>query len=193
MSECMDFQRLMNRSLDGEISQEERALLNQHLALCQNCTREFKALQLGLDMLVSMPVPEPDAGFTSGTVKKASRAKKIMARRQKAISLSLSGVAAMISILILVSWTAIFQPAIKWSALNILSLFSELEILLDILHKFLSALAAILIPLVDNTFHAVWQGAAPAFYGYLIALIILLFFILLTKDKLYSTLNLERR
>jgi predicted anti-sigma-YlaC factor YlaD len=183
MNRCTDFQRLMDRSLDGEISQGEKTLLDRHMTMCEDCAREFKALQLGLDMLASMPVPEPDAGFTSETVKKAFRAKKILAHRQKVMAWFLAGLAAIISALILASWPIIFQPALKWTALNLLSVLSESKIILMILRKLLSTLAAVLIPLGDDALRLLCQGTATALYGYLISLMILLFFILIKRTK----------
>jgi len=183
MNRCTDFQKLMNRSLDREISQGEKALLDRHITLCRDCAREFRALQLGLDMLVSMPVPEPDAGFTSETVKKAFRAKKILAHRQKVIAWFLACLTAIISALILASWPIIFQPALKWAALNFLSVLSGLDIILNILRKFLSTLAAILTPLGENALQLLYQGTATALYGYMIALMILLFFTLIKRTK----------
>jgi predicted anti-sigma-YlaC factor YlaD len=173
----------MDRSLDGEISQGEKALLDRHITMCRDCAREFKALQLGLDILASMPIPEPDAGFTSETVKKAFRAKKILARRQKVIAWFLAGLTAIISALILASWPIMFQPALKWTALNFLRVLSGLEIILMILRKFLSTLAAVLIPLGDNALRLLCQGTATALYGYMIALMILLFFTLINRTK----------
>jgi predicted anti-sigma-YlaC factor YlaD len=173
----------MDRSLDGEISQREQALLDRHITMCQDCAREFRALQLGLDMLVSMPVLEPDAGFTSETVKKALMAKKILAHRQKVMAWFLAGLTVIISALILASWPIIFQPFLKWAALNFLSVLSGLDIILNILRKFMSTLAAILIPLGGNALRLLWQGAAHAFYGYLIALMILLSFTVIKRTK----------
>jgi predicted anti-sigma-YlaC factor YlaD len=183
MNRCTDFQRLMDRSLDGEISRGEKALLDRHMTMCEDCAREFKALQLGLDMLASMPVPEPGAGFTSETVEKAFRAKKILARRQKVMAWFLAGLTAIISALILASWPIVFQPALKWTTLNFLRVLSESEIILMILRKFLSTMSAILIPLGDNVLQLLWQGAAPAFYGYLIAFIILLSLTLIKRTR----------
>ena len=50
-------------------------------------------------------------------------------------------------------------------------------------HKVLSALAAVLTSLGDEAVKVLWQGVAPAFYGYLIALIIMVFFVLITRIK----------
>jgi len=183
MSECKDFQRLMNRSLDGEITQGEKALLDRHIAMCRDCSREFKALQLGLDTLASMPVPEPEAGFTSETVKKAFRAKRILARRQKVMAWFLAGLTVMISALIVTSWTMIFQPALKWAALHILSVLSEFEVIIIILRKFISTMAAILMPLRENALQLLYQGTATALYIYLISLMILVFFMFIKRTK----------
>lgn len=183
MTECKDFQRLMNRYLDGEITQGEKALLDRHITMCRDCSREFKALQLGLDTLASMPVPEPDAGFTSETVKKAFRAKRILARRQKVMAWFLAGLTVMISALIVTSWTMIFQPALKWAALHILSVLSEFEVILIILRKFISTIAAILLPLGENALQLLWQETASVLYVYLISLMILIFFTLIKRTR----------
>lgn len=173
----------MERSIDGEITQGEQALLDRHITMCRDCAREFKALLLGLDMLASMPVPEPDAGFTSDTVKKAFKAKRVLARRRKVTTWFLAGLTVIISALIVASWAIIFKPVLKWTALHIVSVLSKLEIILSILRKFLSTLAAILMPLGDNALQLLWNGAAPAFYGYLIALMMLIFFTLIKRTK----------
>jgi hypothetical protein len=183
MTGCMDFQRLMQKSLDMEISPGEMTLLDRHITICPDCARGFNALQLGLDILASMPAPEPAAGFASETAEKAFKAKKFLAHRQKVMAWSLSGLSVIISVLILSSWTMVFQPALKWTAFSILRAPSELEVILNVLDKFFSTLRAILIPLGDKALHALWQGAAPAFYGYLIALMIMIFFVLIKRIK----------
>jgi anti-sigma factor RsiW len=193
MGECQDFERLMQKSLDMEISQGEMALLDRHITICPDCARELNALKLGLDILASMPAPDPAAGFASETAEKAFKAKKLLAHRQKVMAWSLSGLTVMISILILASWIMIFQPALKWTAFNFLRALSASDVIFNALNKLLSGLTAILIPMGEKALHALWQGAAPALYGYLIALMILLFFILIKKDKVHSPLHLERR
>lgn len=183
MSVCIDFQRLMHRCLDGEVSRGERALFDRHLAICRDCAREFKALQLGLNMLASMPVPEPGPGFTSETVKKAFMAKRLLARRQKVTAWLLAGMTVMISILILAGWTIIFQPALKWAALNLFRALSASDVIFNTINRLLSGLKTILISLGDKAPQLLWQGAAPVLYGYLTALMILIFFILIKRTR----------
>ena len=183
MSGCIDFQRLMHRYLDGEVSQGEKALFDRHLTICRDCAREFKALRLGLNMLASMPVPEPAPGFTSETVKKAFMAKRLLARRQKVMAWFLSGLTVIISTLILASWTIIFQPALKWAALNLLRALSASDVIFNTLNRFLSGLKTILISLGDKAPQLLLHGAAPVLYGYLTALIIMVSFILIRRIR----------
>jgi hypothetical protein len=179
----MDFQRLMQRSLDREISPGEMALLDRHITICPDCARELNVLQLGLDILASMPAPDPAAGFASETAEKAFKAKKLLAHRQKVMAWSLSGLSVIISVLILSIWTMVFQPALRWAAFCILRAPSEFGVILNALDKFFSTLRAILIPLGDKALHVLWQGAAPELYGYLIALMIMVFFVLIKRIK----------
>src|SRR4030042_2623189 len=53
------------RLLDRELAQEERVQLEDHLASCSSCTREWKILSLPRRIARSIPVLEPPPFFYS--------------------------------------------------------------------------------------------------------------------------------
>lgn len=192
MTKCEDIQKIMQKTLDRTVTDAERADLEQHMTRCPDCATEFKSLQLSLDLLVAMPVPEPGPEFTSETIKRAFRAKKDNMRRQKVMSWSLSGLIAIISALIVGSWLIVFQPAIKWGLLIILRTLSGWISLYNGLSKALSALVSAFTYLGDLAVDVVWGVSSPALSGYLIALILMVFFSTIAGLK-SSTLSLKRR
>jgi len=183
MTGCKDFQIIMQTMLDGTAAEKERADFEGHMTLCRDCAMEFKALQLSLDLLVAMPVSEPSPGFTSDTVKLAFKAKKDLMRRQRILSWGLSGLAAIISALIIAGWHMVFQPAIRMALLSILKILSEWKVLSTLLVKVLFSLVKVLAVLGDATFKAVWEGYSPICLGYMIVLIIVISFILITDVR----------
>lgn len=56
---CGRFRDLMMASLDGEISDEERAELESHLAGCPDCRREFDELREVSELVGEIRLPKP--------------------------------------------------------------------------------------------------------------------------------------
>jgi len=192
VTRCEYIQKIMQKVMDRTVGDAERTDLDQHMTLCRTCATEFKSLQLSLDLLISMPAPEPCPEFTSETVKRAIRAKKDQARRQKVMSWYLSGLTAIISALVIASWSMIFQPATRVVLLSILRTLSRWIALYNSLHKALSVLVSALAYLGDTAVKVVWEVSSPALFGYLIALIIMVIFITIAGVK-SSNLSLKRR
>ena len=59
MTDCEEFEMLMSAVSDGEASEEEKARLDAHLAVCESCRREF-ALLGGVSSLLSEPIEPPE-------------------------------------------------------------------------------------------------------------------------------------
>ena len=192
MTKCEYIQKIMQKLMDGTIADAERTDLEQHVTLCRTCATEFKFIQLSLDLLISMPVPEPCPEFTSETVKRAFGAKKDQARRRKVVSLYLSSLTAIISALIIASWSMIFQPVTRGILLSILRTLSGWTALYNGLNKAISVLVSALAHMGDTAVKVVWEVSSPALFGYLIALIIMAIFITIAGVK-SSALSLKRR
>ena len=56
---CGRFKELMMASLDGEISAEDRAQLESHLAECADCRREFDELSKLSELVGEIELPRP--------------------------------------------------------------------------------------------------------------------------------------
>jgi len=192
VNNCKDYQKMMHLALDGTADEREMKRLKDHMTLCRDCTREFRILQLSLDLLASMPVKEPAAEFTSNTVTKAFAAKKKLLRQQKIASWALSGLTVVISVLILAGWNVAIRPAIRVVFLNILGIILEWRILLKTFNKVLTALGKYLITSGSDAASTIWEGCVPLFSGYLMALIIMAFIILITGVK-SSAFSFKRR
>jgi hypothetical protein len=182
MSGCKDFQKIMQTVLDRTAAEKERACLEEHMNLCRNCAMEYKALQLSLDLLVSMPVPEPHAEFTSETVKKAFKAKKLLAHRRRIISLCLSLLPAIISSFIFAGWSLVLQPAIRRGLLSVVRGLSQCSGLLTAFDKMVSVISSVLWVLGSAIYKIVCSGCNPGFL-YLTAIIIMIFFVLISGEK----------
>jgi len=59
MMACGRFKELMMASLDGEISAEDRAQLESHLAKCADCRREFDELSELSEFVGEIRLPRP--------------------------------------------------------------------------------------------------------------------------------------
>ena len=81
MPNCEDFRELISKYFDGELSADETAELNEHIAGCEDCSRFMNAYSLFLD---SVPEDaEPPAELLSGVMDgvRAINAKKKKRRR----------------------------------------------------------------------------------------------------------------
>jgi predicted anti-sigma-YlaC factor YlaD len=56
---CDRFRELMMASLDGEISEEDRAELEAHLSGCPDCRREFDELREISELVGEIELPKP--------------------------------------------------------------------------------------------------------------------------------------
>lgn len=182
MTGCSEYKILIQKSLDREISTGERAKLERHISLCRDCAKEFKAIQSGLDILFSMPVPAPSAEFTSETVKKAFRAKKNLVRRQKIMSWCLSTLIGILTLFIIEGWSLVFQPVIRWVLSSAIQDLSQCSVLLTGLNKIISVISSILWTLGGVFYAIICSGYNPGFI-YLTALLAMILSLLLTRGK----------
>lgn len=192
MSNCKEYKKLMQSVLDGAADERDIKRLELHMAQCMDCSREFKVFKTGLDLLTSMPFPEPGAEFTANTVKVAFAAKKKLRQQQKIGSWCFSGLIAIVSLFILAGWSITIRPAIMSVLSNILGIISEWRILLKVFNKVLATLVKDLITSGNDLAGVIWKGCSPVVSGYLIALILMVFLILITGVK-SSALSFRRR
>jgi hypothetical protein len=192
VSECKDYQKIMQAMLDGTAGEGEKKSLEAHMRVCRDCAREIKALKLGIDLLTSMPVREPGAEFTADTVRMAFAAKRKMLRRQRIGSWCFSGLMAIASLSILEGWNIVIRPGIRLVLLNIMNVFLEWRTLLKAFKKVFSAMAEYLIVSGSKEIEVLWQGHPHVFSGYFMAFIIMALFMLITSMK-SSTFSFKRR
>jgi Putative zinc-finger len=57
---------LLSAYLDGEVTADEHAIIDSHLASCEACARELAAADGSRSLLRSLPAVEPAAGFLVG-------------------------------------------------------------------------------------------------------------------------------
>jgi hypothetical protein len=192
VSNCREYQKIMQSALDQTAEKSDMRRLEGHITMCNDCAREFKALNLGIDLLTSMSVREPGAGFTADTVRMAFAAKRKMLRRQKINSWSFSGLMAVASLSVIEGWNMAIRPGIKVALLNIVNIFLEWRTLLKVFKKVFSALAEYLIVSGSKEIEVLWQGHPHVFSGYVMALLIMILFILITGVK-SSPFSFKRR
>jgi len=145
VSNCKEYKNLMQSALDCTADESDLRRLDSHMDVCRDCAREFKALKLGIDLLVSMPVREPVVEFTADTVRMAFAAKRKMLRRQKIDSWCFSGMMAIASLFIIAGWNMTIRPGIRVALLNIVNIFLEWRTLLKVFKKVFSALVEYVI------------------------------------------------
>lgn len=67
---CRDYDLLLSGLLDGELSAGDRARLEDHIAGCARCRKEFESLRrlgVGTTAALAVPPPRPIAGSISST------------------------------------------------------------------------------------------------------------------------------
>ncbi len=63
---CQDFENKISGYMDGELSQEEMKLFEEHIASCKQCSDLLSELQSVDEMLIGMEPPLPDEAYWSG-------------------------------------------------------------------------------------------------------------------------------
>ncbi|RPI79909.1 MAG: zf-HC2 domain-containing protein [Desulfobacteraceae bacterium] len=140
--ECIQTKELMQTVLDGTLWGEKRAGFEQHLAQCRNCRTEFRAFQISLDLLVSLPVPKPGSGFVADTVKKAVLAKQMQRRQHRLLSWIMTLVILSTSMLMVRGWFETAQSDPNRMLAGLFTGFTEFWALISGLLQTVSALAA---------------------------------------------------
>lgn len=62
---CQEVREYFSRFLEGEISNEERALVGAHLSTCKSCRLELEALKKTIHAVQSVPSDKPPPGFAN--------------------------------------------------------------------------------------------------------------------------------
>jgi RNA polymerase sigma factor (sigma-70 family) len=182
----------LQKVLDGTATGKERAGLEDHTASCRDCSRELKTLQGSINLLISVPQPDPSPAFTTETVKMAFKAKREQKRRQRVASWYLSGATAILSVFIFAGWNVAIRPAIRIVLLDLLGIILEWRTLFKTLDKILSALFTILRSLGNTTIRVIEEGASPIFSASLIALTLMVLFFIIAVVK-SSAFSFKRR
>lgn len=63
---CQDFENKISGYMDGELSQDEMKLFEEHIAACKQCSDLLSELQSVDEMLTGMEPPLPDEAYWSG-------------------------------------------------------------------------------------------------------------------------------
>lgn len=171
---CIQIKEMMQAALDGTLKGEERAGFEQHLAVCRSCGEEFKAFQLSLGLLASLPVLEPVLNFTAETIKKAVRAKQRHRRQEWFFSWFMALVILSASAFMVIGWLETVQPAIGRMLAGLLYGFMELWALLSGLMRVASVLLTTLWTLIRAALPLPAQGWGMLYFEFGIALAIML-------------------
>jgi predicted anti-sigma-YlaC factor YlaD len=181
--ECMQIKETMQAALDGTLKAEERAGFEQHLAMCRGCSAEYRAFQLSLGLLASLPVPEPGPGFTAETIKKAVRAKQKQLRQQWVFSWLMALVLLSASAFMVIGWIETVQPAMGKLITGLLYGFTESWTLISGLIRASSALLATLWALIKAVPPLSASGWGMFYAEVVIALAIMLFLSFILKFR----------
>ncbi len=98
MPNCEDFRELISKYFDGELSADETAELNEHIAGCEDCSRFMNAYSLFLD---SVPEDaEPPAELLSGVMSGVRAIKAKNKKRRRALIIRWTAAAASFALVI---------------------------------------------------------------------------------------------
>jgi anti-sigma factor RsiW len=69
--QCSELEQHIDDRLDDQLSGEERAAMDAHLAGCASCRSRVREEQALREMLSDIPVPAPSAGFAARELRQA--------------------------------------------------------------------------------------------------------------------------
>ncbi len=81
--DCLWARRYMNEFLDDRINQRRRKKFLIHIDECEECRREFKALEATRNLLMEAESQEPPKNFTEATISRLMEEKRKLGRRKK--------------------------------------------------------------------------------------------------------------
>jgi len=64
MKACNEIVELIAENIDGELDEESRVQVEEHLAVCQDCKREFEDMMYVVDLCRTLPEEELPEGFS---------------------------------------------------------------------------------------------------------------------------------
>jgi anti-sigma factor RsiW len=173
---CNKYREEMHRVLDGELDSEERSGLDEHLAACPACRRDYEALKRAVAAFEAAPRLEPSPAFAAGVMRRVRAAEARQARARRFFSWATAGATAAVATGSIVFWGRVFRPApgataFSWVA-DIVRLFTDGWTLVRaftgpaaVLGKVASALGTA----ASYLFRDAIQAAAPVYLGAFVA------------------------
>jgi len=168
---CSDTRPLIQAALDGEMTQEDRARLDAHLAVCKACAADLAAAKLSVAVLGAMPAPKPGPAFAAETVRQARTAKRLQESRRRVLAWSMAAVVTLASAAALGAWAGLMKPALWALASAAPRAVGEAHALLGALGDVIAALGRALLPIGNAAAAASWEGLLAFFPWYAVALI----------------------
>lgn len=170
MTACRKYRQIMHRILDGEASDDERAGVKRHMAVCRACADTFRSLEFSLDLLGSMPAPAPAPDFTARTVQRALSAEKARARRRKSASWGLGVLMILVSASLAAGWLAVMQLLTSLGLRGLLFVLLKGVVLCTVFEKLQAVLTGLLSRMGDIAVDVILGKGGPAFGGCLLML-----------------------
>ena len=174
--ECEKTRETMHRALDGELGPEESARLDEHLAACPACRREYDALTRAVAAFEAAPRLEPSPDFAASVMNRARLAKARQARVRRAFARVTIAASAAAAAVAAGAWAWLFKPALGAAAAGAFNgavsavvdywkVGRALAVPADVVGKLASALAS-------AGSHLAWEGlksSSPVYAGALVA------------------------
>lgn len=165
MNACKKNQQIMQRILDMEASDAERAEIRQHMTVCRTCADAFRSIEYSLDLLASMSAPAPAPDFTARTVERALSAGKARTRHRTYASWGLGVLMILMFISLAAGWSAVMQLA-AWIGIRVLpNVLSKGIVLCTVFDKLQTILAELLSLMGDIAIKVVLGKGGPVFWG----------------------------
>jgi anti-sigma factor RsiW len=176
-NECKKYEEEMHRALDDELGPEERARLEEHLAACPACRRDYAALERAVAAFEAAPRLEPSPTFAVGVMRRVRAAKARETRTRRGWSWVGGAATAAAAAGNVVFWGRVFRPALGVSAFSWVAdvvrvftdgwtLFRAFAAPTAMLAKVASVFGTVASYLVADAI----QGAAPVYLGAFVAI-----------------------
>lgn len=189
--DCKAVSDLIMKSLDNEITDEEKGILYGHIDACNDCSLEFEALKEIFFMLEDVELKEPSIGLEKIVISKIIKEDEIKARDRK----NLTGIVSILVIIAgwaLLGYLVLYTPAIgilKDSFDGLLLIAEGLfGVLLNITHVLFSIITKFWV--IAKAFEVVGNVILEM---YNIVLIAIIMFILMISSLYSNMLKTNRR
>lgn len=175
-NECEICKEEMHRALDGELGSEERARLEEHLAACPTCRREYEAVTGAVAAFEAAPRLEPSPAFAADVMRRVRLAKARRARARHAFAPVMIAASAAAAAATAGAWAWLFKPALGATAVGAFSglvtavidywkVARALAVPADVIGKLASALGLAGSHLAREAI----QAASPVYLGAFVA------------------------